>query len=170
VQRRELDGPSAIREAIRIHGLAWRVAYEGLLPADILDAVTVEATPGDIDRWLERLSVADGVALGVAVEGTVRGYTFLRWAETKSFVRDDEAELRELYVHPNWWGRGIGTTLVQWALDELPTDRRGIALETLVGNDSGRAFYDARGFTADGHSQLDIAGVAYDTVVYRRRV
>jgi len=170
VQRRELAEPAAVREAIHTHGRAWQEAYDGLLPASVLDAVTVDASPGDIDRWLDRLPDDGGVAWGAVVDGTVRGYIFVRWTGTKSFVRDDEAGLKEIYVHPDWWGEGIGTAMLQWALEALPTECQGIALETLAGNDRGRAFYETRGFTADGHSQIEIAGDSFETVVYRRRL
>lgn len=170
MQRRELAGRATVREAICTHGSAWQEAYDDLLPADVLDAVTVDPGPADIDRWLDRLPDDGGAAWAATVEGTVCGYVFVRWAETKSFVRDDEAGLKEIYVHPDRWGEGVGTAMLGWAVESLPADRQGLALETLAGNDRGRAFYESRGFTADGHSQIEIAGDAYETVVYRRRL
>jgi GNAT superfamily N-acetyltransferase len=170
VQRHTLAKPGAVREAIRVHGRAWQEAYEELLPAEVLEAVTVDATSEDVDRWLERLPDGDGVAWGAAVDDTVWGYIFLRWTGTKPFVRADEVGLKEIYVHPEWWGEGVGTTMLRWAVNTVSPDWNGLALETLAGNDRGRAFYESRGFTADGHDQIEIAGDAYETVVYRRRL
>ncbi|WP_341850627.1 GNAT family N-acetyltransferase [Natronococcus wangiae] len=62
----------------------------------------------------------DGIFLA-GIDGTVRGYSYFRWGEeTKSFVGEDEAGLKEIYVDPDYWGEGIGTALLERGLDGLP--------------------------------------------------
>lgn len=166
----ELDSREAVRGAIRAHGYGWREAYADTLPAAVLDRVTVDPGPGEVDDWLDRLPDESdpGVAYGATVSGAVRGYIFVRWENTKPFVNPSEGGLKEVYVHPDWWGGGLGTSLLGAAVDALPPDINGLALEALADNEVGRSFYESRGFTLDGRSEIEIDGEAYETVIYRR--
>lgn len=170
MQIEPLDTREKVRDAIHVHGRGWQEAYDGLVPDDVLASLTVDPSPGDVERWLDRLPEEGGVALGAVVDGTVRGYINLRWAETKPFVGPDEAGLKEIYVHPDWWGDGLGTALFEAGRDRLPDDVAGIALEMLADNDVGRQFYEARGFEVDDHGTYEIAGEPYETVIFRREV
>lgn len=165
-----LTDREAVADAIRAHGAAWQAAYDDILPAEVLSRVTVEPTDEDIDEWLARLPSADdlGVALGVSVSGAVRGYIYVRWTETKDFVDLGEAGLKEIYVHPDYWGAGLGTTLLGAAFERLPPEIDGVALETLAENEVGRNFYESRGFRADGRGESTIGEQSYETVIYRR--
>ncbi len=167
---RSLDDRESVRGAIEAHGQAWRAAYAGVLPDEVLERVTVDPEPAVLDRWLDRLPDRDspGVALGAQVGGTVRGYVFVRWGETKPFVGSSEAGLKEVYVHPDWWGGGLGTELVGTGIDATPSDIEAVALEALAENEIGRSFYESRGFALDGHSEIAIGEDSYETVIYRR--
>lgn len=169
---RPLNNDEAVRGAIEARGRAWQEAYGDLLPDPALDRVTVDPGAEEVRTWRDRLPDTDdaAVARGVRVSGRVRGYVFVRRAGTKEFVGPDEAGLKELYVHPDWWGGGLGTGLLGAAVDALPPTVDGLALETLADNDLGRGFYESRGFVADGRDELDIAGDSYETVIYRRPV
>ncbi len=167
-----LDTRAAVRGAIEAHGRAWRVAYADLLPASVLDRVTVEPDVATVEEWLDRLPGDDdpGEALGVTVDGSVRGYLFVRWGETKQFVGPDEAGLKELYVHPDWWGGGLGTSLLGRGVEQLPPAVETLVVEALAGNEVGQSFYESRGFRRDATDEIQIDGASYETVVYRRPV
>lgn len=170
MQVRVLDSSAAVRGAIRSHGRAWQEAYAGILPASVLDRVTVDPDESDIREWLDRLPGEDdpGVAYGASVDRTVRGYIYVRWGDTKPFVRAGEAGLKELYVHPEWWGAGLGTSLLGRAVDAVPSAVDGLALEALAGNEIGSSFYESRGFGRDGRGDIELAGTRHETVIYRR--
>ena len=51
----------------------------------------------------------------------------------------------QLYLHPGWVGRGIGTRLLEYARRRVPGPLR---LYTFQGNERARRFYESRGFTA----------------------
>jgi len=167
---RSLDDRASVRGAVAAHGRAWQEAYAGVLPDEVLDRVTVDPEPAEVDNWLERLPDGDdpGVAYGADVSGEVRGYIFVRWASTKPFVGPAEAGLKEVYVHPDWWGGGLGTELVGAGVDALPPTVEALALEALADNELGRSFYESRGFALDGHSEIAIGEDSYETVIYRR--
>lgn len=165
-----LDTREAVRGAIRAHGRGWQEAYEGLVPQAVLGRMAVDPEPQDVDRWLDELPDEEGVAYGAVVEEGVRGYIDVRWAGTKSFVGPNEAGLKAIYVHPDWWGESLGTELLSAALEDIPDGVSGIALEVFAENDIGRGFYEAQGFTATEHDSIEIAGEDYETVIYRRKL
>lgn len=162
-----------MRELSAAHSRAWRAAYEGLLPASVIEEVAVEDPSNDRVRSnYERLIELgeNRVLVAEDADGTIRGYAVFRWGEdeTKDSVRDGEAELKELYVDPDHWGEGYGSTLLEAGLDRLPNEIDTVALETLAGNDVAIGFYEARGFERDGTASFEIDGDRYPTYVYRR--
>lgn len=167
MQVRHLEDEADVREANRVNALAWRAAYDGVLPEEVLEGR--DPDPADervrelYEQWRED---RDGI-LVAEEDGTVRGYAYFRWGEgTKPFVGDDEAGLKELYVHPDHWGRGVGTRLLERGLEVLPGDVERLRLETLSENERARRFYEARGFEPTGTTGVEIAGETYPATVY----
>lgn len=166
---RPIERESDVRGLIRAHGLAWREAYDGLLPPEILQDQTVNPTEEDVQHWQEGLRKnQEGVLVAVDDEGVVRGFADLRWddSETKEFVGDDEADLKAIYVEPDWWGEGIGTTLLEQGLEILPQSVDVVRLEMFAENDIARRFYEAKGFKQTDTGEYDIAGDSYPTHIY----
>ncbi|ESS02883.1 MAG: acetyltransferase [uncultured archaeon A07HR67] len=157
---------------IRVHGLAWREAYDGILPDNVRNAQPVDPTAEDVDRWRTRLDDACADAFVAVVAGSVRGFVDVRWREanTKSFVDENEAELKAIYVHPDSWGDGIGTALLDRGLDALPDWITTIRLETLADNAIGVRFYEARGFERVDTTTRTFAGEEYPVDVYAREL
>ena len=159
-----------VKELIRAHGLSWREAYDDILPEAVLTEMTVEPTPDDVERLSNEFG-SDDAAVFIAVGGgTVRGFIDLRFGEenTKSFVGPDEAGLKAIYVHPDWWGEGIGTALLEYGLDALPDHVATVRLEAFADNDVGARFYEARGFDRVETDDTEIAGETYPTAIYAR--
>ena len=57
----------------------------------------------------------------------------------------DASWIEQLYLHPAWIGRGIGTGLLELARTRLPPP---IRLYTFQANQRARRFYERRGFKA----------------------
>lgn len=161
-----------IRQLIRAHGLSWREAYDDILPESVLDAMTVDPTPEEVEGWAEGFGDDDSAVFVAVVDGTVRGFVDVRWGaeNTKSFVGPDEADLKAIYVHPDWWGEGVGTALLDRGLDALPDRVETIRLEAFADNDVGARFYEARGFERADAAETEIAGETYPTAIYAREV
>lgn len=164
---RQLEGREELADVIRAHGLAWREAYRGVLPDHVVDQIPVEPTDQAIADWYERIR-DDRDRFLVAVSGdAIRGYIYLRWGdETKDFVGANEAGLKEIYVHPDYWGQGIGTTLLEHGIDLLPDDIGALKLEMVSGNEIGKRFYEARGFERAGTSAFEIGNESYPMDIY----
>lgn len=163
---RPIEDREDVREMTEAHGEAWRAAYEGIVPDEILAGMTVDPDEGELDRRYEHYAGHEGV-LVAEVEGLVRGYAFVRWGEdTKAFVGPDEAGLKEIYVHPDWWGEGIGTVLLEAGIDLLSGDVTALRLEVLADNEVGRRFYEARGFERTGTTETDLGETTLEAVIY----
>lgn len=159
-----------IRELIRAHGRSWRAAYDDILPESLLDAMTVDPTPEEVEEWADGFKTDDSAVFVAVVGGTVRGFVETRWGEgnTKPFVGPDEAGVKAIYVHPDWWGEGVGTALLDRGLDALPDGVEAVRLEAFADNDVGARFYEARGFKRVETDETEIAGETYPTVIYAR--
>lgn len=163
VRRPTVDDAAALAS---VHAAAWRSAYRGILPDDVLDDMPTDPPDDWIGGWRDRVETPHNRMLVATADGEVVGYANVRLEETKPFVDDGEAELKEIYVDPDSWGEGVGTALLEAALDALPEAVVTIRLETLSGNDLAAGFYEARGFERTGQSTFEIAGAEYPTDVY----
>ncbi len=147
----------AVRDAVvadaraiaEIHVRAWRAAYAGLLPDELLAAMSVRVRE---DRWQRILAAADSRAFTLVAgpAGVALGFCSVLPS------RDDDAtertgEIAALYVDPGRWRQGIGHALVAGALERMA--RAGwteATLWVLDGNAPALAFYRAHGFADDG--------------------
>lgn len=129
------DGP-AIRRVARD---AWHAVYD-----DVLGTETVESV---LDDWydldgLERSVVReDGRFLVAEADDLVVGFAQGVRGE------DGPARLPRIYVHPDRWGEGVGTTLlgrIEAWLREADAER--LRLAVVADNEVGNVFYETRGY------------------------
>lgn len=130
---------------------AWYAAYGGILdPSTIAAALEEYYDPEIIQTAIEH----DAIVFYVAeADGAVVGFGSAEqtWA--------DEVELHTLYVHPDRWGAGIGSALVDrvaaWArkqgVDRLAC---GVLVENVVAVD----FFEVIGFRRGRETAAEIAG------------
>jgi len=149
-----------------VHVRSWQVGYRHLLPAAYLDQLRPEDRAR---RYTFGDNAPDQPQTMVAIEAnTIRGFA------TIATVRDNHSahvgELCALYVHPDYWQRGIGKALVSTARSRL--FERGCTtavLWLLKGNSRGDAFYRGDGWIPDGTERSDVVwGIAIDEVRYQR--
>lgn len=170
---RHPDGKDEVRGLIRAHGLAWREAYDGFLPSEVLRDLSVNPTEDEVRQWQEGLREnEEGVLVAVDEEGIVRGFVDIRWGatETKAFVGDNEAGVKAIHVDPDWWNQGIGTALLERGLELLPEAIDTVRLETFAENDIGQRFYQTKGFEQTDTGSYEIGGCSYPTIIYTLHV
>lgn len=136
---------------------SWHAAYGGFLPADVIDAALrewydVEALRAQVGRGV--FLVAEATAAEAkrpdaarSLDGGRDAGRVVGFAHADGTDDDGPAALGRLYVHPDWWGEGVGTALLRAVarrLREAGHDR----LEAVVfaENDVGLSFYRSRGF------------------------
>ncbi|QLK27394.1 GNAT family N-acetyltransferase [Natrinema zhouii] len=164
---RRFEGEADARAVARVNALAWREAYDDLLPDELLANRDPDPPDERVREFADRLRDDRSGVFVATADGAVRGYCYVRWGEeTKSFVGETEAGLKELYVEPDYWGNGLGTALLERGLERLPSHVDRVRLETLEGNDVAHRFYDARGFERTGSAAFEIGGELYPTAIY----
>jgi GNAT superfamily N-acetyltransferase len=165
---RHLDGADDVREVERVNILAWREAYDEILPDTVLKDRSLDTADAVVeDRLTEFRDDHNRFLVAVDASDTVRGYIYLRWGEdTKEFVDENEVDLKEIYIDPNYWGNGVGTTLLEHGFDMVPEHIETVKLEMLSGNVVGERFYEARGFVPIAIGEVEIGGDTFPTVIY----
>ncbi len=89
----------------------------------------------------------------------------------QAVVHGDNADVLRLYVHPDYQGQGIGTTLHERLRIQLEAyDVERIQLIDFAFNDEGRGFYESLGFEQTGEGEVEIDGKFYPELVYTLEV
>jgi len=150
ISLRQADAADACAIA-RVHVASWRESYRGLLPDAYLaglDANQREASwrnaldAGAAEIWIaeEQSELAGWVAFGDSRETDPR--------EPRAGAR--VGEIWALYLLREYWGRGIGSMLMQRACERLAEDGfLTLILWVFARNQRARDFYEKCGFEAD---------------------
>jgi GNAT superfamily N-acetyltransferase len=136
----------------QVHVDSWRVAYKDLLPADLLENLSVAQRSRMWDRLLAANSektviyVAEsgGLIVGFALAGPAR--------ETDQ--RLNQGEIYAIYVDGSAWGSGIGYKLMEAShhfLKQMVFS--SMVLWVLDGNEQAIRFYERYGFVRDVSQQ-----------------
>lgn len=131
----------------RVHCLAWRETYTGLLPDAMMTRLSVERSTAIFRREGCRnmmVALRNGEIVGFCGYGAWRGESAV----------PNLGEIVGLYVLQKAQGQGIGTSLMQAALEALR--EKGCsqaALWILDSNTHAIAYYARRGFQDTGLTQ-----------------
>lgn len=135
----------------RVYACSWRHAYQGIVPQGYLDSLSEGFWQLGLEQSADRTFIAreGGEVVGVCTHGPARVGAFAGWGEIVS-----------LYVLPERAGRGVGSKLLDVALDALAAEGFERAyLWVLADNAPARAFYERRGFQLlERGNVVEIAG------------
>jgi GNAT superfamily N-acetyltransferase len=128
---------------------AWEEGFRGIVPERVDPRAAWHPA-----RIAERIAGAgDGAILAAEVDGEVRGLV-LYGASRDRRPDPREGEIVALYVHPANWRSGVGSALVEAALDALADAGHVEAIVwTLAESSRNLAFYESLGFARDGGRQ-----------------
>lgn len=147
VERGDADSLAAV------HVGATQAGYRGLMSDDYLNAFTIEKW---VPWWREHLSGDEMPPIRVAVrDGAVVGFCTVATPSRDADTGGEVAEVEALNVSPDAWRSGIGTALMNDALDRFRSDGWQVA-SLWVADSSARAqgFYQRLGFEFDGASAM----------------
>ncbi|EYF04304.1 GNAT family N-acetyltransferase [Chondromyces apiculatus] len=153
----------------RAHVDSWQAAYLGLIPAAVLNRLTVPVQTANWRRILDADETGTHTWV-IANDSTVLGFS------SAGPCRDDDdnprhvGEIYTLYLIPAAWSRGLGSELLDTAQSGLA--RRGLSAATLwvlAGNTRARRFYELNGFVPDGARRPTKLGDAELTEMRYRR-
>jgi len=152
----DLDEIQSVAEA------AWHETYD-----DLVGTETVERVLG---KWYEDAAIEAGINheqqdFFVAVDDeTVIGY-----AHVGPHPPQRTYQLYRIYVHPDYWRRGVGKDLLANVEQELfERDAADYEAEVLRDNDAGVAFLEATGFERVQKREGDMVGTAVPEYRYRK--
>ena len=135
--------PATVEDAevcFRIARAAAVAGFRDVFPPDLYEF------PADAIRadWISALTSPDGET-----------YIAFEDDEAVGVVSVRSGVLQTLYVMPEFWNRGIGSTLHDLALDRLcRTNVEEARLWTLTENHRARAFYENRGWSLTGRTRV----------------
>lgn len=138
-----------------LHVKSWRHAYRGQLPADLLEALSVETRT---KIWSGILS-ADNEKMATLIAeigGEIVGHCSVGpcW---DGDVEKDTGELYSLYIDPDCMGKGAGSALLEQGLAFLLESGYGKAtLWILISHVSSRRFYERRNWTPTKTTKSDL--------------
>lgn len=155
----------------KIHVLAWRAAYGGIMAQDILAKFDIAKRTED---WQRRLS-EPGPGMTLVAEGNkgLAAFCVLGPAQDTDLADQPTGEILALNVHPEMWRQGYGSALCRAVLTEARLRHwRAITLWALRDNQRARSFYDTLGFTPDGAERVnsELIGIGLEELRYRREV
>ncbi len=175
-----------------VHVDSWRAAYAGLIPSEVLAALSVEQRTAGWTRWIAASLRGDATDLDAVRPHRLLvaedGERIVDWAAFGHgrdpddghrgelgglYVHPDHwhghrGELGGLYVHPDHWSTGVGASLTRRVEQKLRTAGHANAyVWVLSGNERAIGFYERQGWRADGASKIADEGSARALVELR---
>ncbi|WP_121821789.1 GNAT family N-acetyltransferase [Halostella salina] len=155
--------PADVPGIRRVAHAGWNAAYEGVLSASTRKQCLAEWYAPTV---VERAVTDPDVSYFVADDDGVVGY-----ASGDTDGGEDLGRLSSIYVHPDRWGEGVGTELLD-AVESALADRGIDAVRVLVlaENDVGVRFYRARGYDCVDSRTAELGGETCTERVFRGSV
>ena len=152
-----------------LHVVTWQVAYRDILPAELIESLSAARTEA---RWAELFNDPQRTTLIAEINGQVAGFVGFGASRDEDDSPHKVGEIYALYVHPNWWGNGSGTALVEQAFKQLRQKGfQEVTVWTLTRNSPARTFYEKVGFIFDGATKEDSwQDVKFSEVRYRQQI
>ncbi len=145
--RRDADGIASV------HVASWRAGYAHVIPESVLYADEFESSRHAMwNDW--RFHSGQRIAVCVRTDGddrTVVGFAAFGPERERARGFTGRGELYAFYFHPDVWGDGSASALIDHVDERLRAEGFGEAvLWVLDDNPRARAFYEKHGWTATG--------------------
>lgn len=149
--------PATTRDAkaiAEIHVAAWQSAYQGILPAEDLAALSVAKREA---MWKESIQYAEPQILVAVLNGEILGFVGFDRSRDKG-TPATTGEIWAIYVNPPYWGKEVGLALWDAALEACVEEGfTKLSLWVLLRNERALRFYELAGFKRDMPSIKTIA-------------
>ncbi|MFB6224074.1 MAG: N-acetyltransferase family protein [Haloarcula sp.] len=151
-----------IADIRRVARAAWHAVYDDILGKETVNELLSEGyTPSVLEQMIDLEEV--GLFVSTADDDVV-AYMSCGMTDATGFGDLD------LYVHPDYWGEGIGTELLHQGEQHLhDLSVRKIRDEVLAENEVGNAFYRIH-FEKVGERTTEVGGQELPVNVYERRL
>ena len=157
--RSDMPGVAALFERSFVH------TFGHLYRAEDLDTFLAQST---VEAWEKERDDQRFAFFLAEAEGQIVG--FVKLGPSSLPVETDRPfiELRTIYLHPDWLGRGLSAPLMDWAIAEAR--RRGaeeLYLTVYVDNVRARRLYERYGFVEVGTYAFMVGAHADEDIIMR---
>lgn len=152
-----------------LHIEGWKGAYGGIVDQSYLDGLSVEQR---IKDWTEWMTAGESEVFLAEEDGKPAGFVVIGRTKTpppgSSPIRPSHSgEIYALYLHPDFWRKGIGTALIKHAARELKDRKHStVCLWVLDKNERAKAFYQKMGGQKLGGKMIEIGPSSLKEVCY----
>lgn len=139
-----------VKQLTDVHIRSWQSAYEGLIPNNVLKNIDPQSR---LEMWTNAVREAPSETIVAEIDGVVAGFAnFGRYRDN-----DIEAgEIRAIYLLGKYWGKGIGSALLENSLSVLKKNYGIFMLWVLESNELAIRFYERHGFIKDAVEKIEI--------------
>ena len=157
-------------EALALVGAAsFLEAFAGILHGEnILAHCRKQHAVQKYRVWLD----AEDASVCIAeVNAAPVGYAVVCPPDLPIEIRADDIELKRIYLLHRFQGCGIGTALMNWALEQARARRmRRVLLGVYAGNDGALSFYARAGFEQVGRRSFQVGEQICEDLILARGV
>lgn len=156
--------PAAVADAAaiaRVHVDSWRTTYRGIVPDEVLAALSYEEREG---RWVGGLSDRSKFVYVAEDAGSVVGFAAGGPERTQDPLY--KAELYTIYLLESHQRRGIGRHLAEILVERFRKEGFSAMLLWVLAADPARKFYEALGGAEIRARKDRVRGVMLDEVAY----
>ena len=144
-----------VEEIASVHVQCWQESYAGLLPADFLKNLSVDAK---IAQWRQTISDPLVFKLVARDAGRIAGLVSTGSAR-EGVAKGADGEILAIYILKAYHGRKIGRALIAAAARFwLTKGGRNLIVLSMAGNNKAAAFYEALGGVQVYEGSFEIAG------------
>ncbi|MBR4461290.1 MAG: GNAT family N-acetyltransferase [Erysipelotrichaceae bacterium] len=131
-----------------VHWKSWHEAYPDIVDPSYLTKLTLEKCEEIAFAFPDNLLIA---------KDHDRIIAFVSYGDCRDEDLSDTGEVYAIYVLEEYYGQGIGSRLMEAAMEELK-DRSAIAVWVLKDNEKAIRFYEHQGFHSDGKEVIKKLG------------
>ena len=141
---------------------SWHEAHDHIIGKSAVEEL--------LDKWYNSEAIQQRIEredapMFVVTKSEVVG--FIQGSHSEDGPAD--AAIGSIYVHPEHWGEGLGTKLLQRLFNVFRADNQeSVWLSVMANNDVGRSFYDKHGFDMYESRTTELAGEEVDDMILVR--
>ena len=158
-----------ISDLATIHVAGWQGAYGGLIDQAYIDSQDIDKRKTDWSEWIKEedvdrlLAIVDGKAVGFVAYGPLRTAP----PGTSKIRPLYSSEIYGLYLLPDYWRQGIGTQLIQQAVQNLKAKKHtSMCLWVLDKNKRACGFYEKVGAQRVGKKMVEFGPSKMKEICY----
>lgn len=141
-----------VLEIAKAQVYAWKKAFKGILSEKLLSSLVIENFAENWKQILTQKERKNYIWLNEYEEGI----GFISYGKPKNKTEIADFEIYGIYVHPKYWGKGVGYELMKFTIDSIvqlnPSAK--IILWTMNKNNMSKKFYCRFGFKENDKSRI----------------